>query len=74
VSNDTSDIYQNSDTDGDETLPIIKISKPQKRGNTKNKMEGLKSKKTKEPVKKANHKGNIKFWNPLLSREAYQIN
>jgi hypothetical protein len=30
-------------------------------------MEGLTSKKTKEPPKRANHKGNIKFLNPLLS-------
>jgi hypothetical protein len=36
-------------------------------------MEGLMSKKTKEPPKKANHKGNIKFLNPLLSQKAYQI-
>jgi hypothetical protein len=28
-------------------------------------MEGLTSKKTKEPPKRANHKGNIKFLNPL---------
>ncbi len=33
-------------------------------------MEGPTSKKTKEPLKKANDKGNIKFLNPLL---AYQI-
>jgi hypothetical protein len=39
----------------------------QKRGNTTNKMEGPTSKKTKEPPKRANHKGNIKFPNPLLS-------
>jgi len=31
------------------------------------------SKKTKEPPKGANHKGNIKFLNPLLLQEAYQI-
>jgi hypothetical protein len=36
-------------------------------------MEGPTSKKTKEPPKRANHKGNIKFPNPLLSPEAYQI-
>jgi hypothetical protein len=36
-------------------------------------MEGPASKKTKEPPKKANHKGNIKFSKPLLSQEAYQI-
>jgi hypothetical protein len=31
------------------------------------------SKKTKEPPKRANHKKNIEFSNPLLSRKAYQI-
>jgi hypothetical protein len=36
-------------------------------------MEGPTSKKTKEPPKRANHKGNINFLNPLLSREGYQI-
>jgi hypothetical protein len=36
-------------------------------------MEGLMFKKTKEPPKKVNHKGNIKFLKPLLLREAYQI-
>jgi ligand-binding sensor protein len=38
----------------------------QKRRNITNKMEGLKSKKTKEPCKKVNQKGNIQFSNPLL--------
>jgi hypothetical protein len=51
----------------DETLPIINKPKHPQRGNTRNKMEGLTSKKTKEPPKRANHKGNIKFSNPLLS-------
>jgi hypothetical protein len=36
-------------------------------------MEGPTSKKTKEPPKRVNHKGNIKFPNPLLLQEAYQI-
>jgi hypothetical protein len=36
-------------------------------------MEGSTSKKTKQPPKRMNHKGNIKFLNPLLSREAYQM-
>jgi hypothetical protein len=40
-------------------------------------MEAPTSKKTKEPPKRMNHKGNIKFPikfpNLLLSREAYQI-
>jgi hypothetical protein len=35
-------------------------------------MEGPMSKKTKEPSKRANHKENIKFLNPLLLQEAYQ--
>jgi hypothetical protein len=33
-------------------------------------MEGPTSKKTKEPPKKVNHKGNIKFLDPLVSWEA----
>jgi hypothetical protein len=33
-------------------------------------MEGLMSTKTKEPLKRVNHKGNIKFPNPLVSQEA----
>ncbi len=36
-------------------------------------MEGPMSKKTNEPPMRANHKGNIKLPNPLLSQEAYQI-
>jgi hypothetical protein len=36
-------------------------------------MEGPMSKKTKEPAKRVNHKGNIKCLNPLISQEAYQI-
>jgi hypothetical protein len=51
----------------DETLPIIhKPKHPQKRGNTKNKMEGPTSKKTKEPSKGTNPKGSIKFLNLLM--------
>jgi hypothetical protein len=52
-----------------ETLPIINKPKHphKKKGNTRNKMEGPMSKKTKEPPKRANHKGNIKFPNPFLS-------
>jgi hypothetical protein len=53
-----------------ETLPIINKPKhppKKKKGNTRNKMEGPMSKKTKEPSKRANHKGNIKFPNPFLS-------
>jgi hypothetical protein len=33
-----------------------------------NKMEGPTSKKSKEPLKRANHKGNIKFLKPLMSQ------
>ncbi len=36
-------------------------------------MKGPTSKKTKELLKRVNHKGNIKFPNPLLLQEAYQI-
>jgi hypothetical protein len=36
-------------------------------------MEGPTSKNTKEPPKRVNHKGNIKFSNLFLSQEAYQI-
>jgi hypothetical protein len=39
----------------------------------RNKMEGPTSKKTNEPSKRVNHKGNIKFLNPLLLQEAYHI-
>jgi hypothetical protein len=44
-----------------------------KRENRRDKREGPMSKKTKEPPKRENHKGNIKFPNPLLLLEAYQI-
>jgi hypothetical protein len=36
-------------------------------------MEGPTSKKMKVPAKRVSHKGNIKFLNPLLLRESYQI-
>jgi hypothetical protein len=36
-------------------------------------MKGPTSKKIIKPPKKANYKGNIKFPNPFLSQEAYQI-
>jgi hypothetical protein len=36
-------------------------------------MEGSTSKKTNEPPKKADHKRNIKFPNPFLLQERYQI-
>jgi hypothetical protein len=48
-----------------ETILIINKSKHPKKG--KYKTEGPTSKKTKEPPKKANHKGNIKFPDPLMS-------
>jgi hypothetical protein len=50
----------------DETLLIIKNQSTQKRGNTRNKIEGYMSKKTKEPLRRVNHKRNIKFLNPIL--------
>jgi hypothetical protein len=58
----------------DETLPIIKKSKhPKKRGIQGTKTEGPVSKKIKESSKETKPQRNIKFSNPLLSREAYQI-
>ncbi len=51
----------------------IKTKATKKRENTRNKMDGPTSKKTKEPPKRVNHKGNIKFSNHLQSQEAYQI-
>jgi hypothetical protein len=43
---------------------INKTMHAKKRGNTRNKMEGPMFKKTKEPTKRTNHDGNIKFLNP----------
>jgi hypothetical protein len=57
----------------DETLLIIINQNTQKKEKTRNKMERPMSKKTKEPLKKVNHKGNIKFPNSLFSQETYQI-
>jgi hypothetical protein len=51
----------------DETLPIKYKPKHLERGDTRKKMEGLMSKKTKKPPKTMNHKGNIKFMNPFQS-------
>jgi len=62
-----------SDYLDDETLPTINILKHRTNGKTRNKMEGPTSKKTNEPPKRANHKGNIKFLNLLQSGEAYHI-
>jgi hypothetical protein len=43
-----------------------KHSKKEEGEKTRNKMEEPMSKKAKEPPKRVNHKGNIKFPNPLL--------
>ncbi len=48
------------------TLPTINKPKHPKEGKTRKK-EGPTSKKTNEPPKWANHKGNIKFLSPLGS-------
>jgi len=49
-------------------MPIVNNPKHAKKGaKTSNKMEGPTSKKTKEPPKRANHKGNIEFLNSLPS-------
>jgi hypothetical protein len=50
-------------------LPTIKNQNTKKRGKTKNKMEGPMSKNTNEPRERTNHKGNIKFPNPLPSQK-----
>jgi hypothetical protein len=51
-----------------------KINRSTQKGrNTRNKVEGPMSKKLKKSPKRVTHKGNIKFSNALLSREAYQI-
>jgi hypothetical protein len=52
----------------DETLPIINKPKhpKKKKGNTKNKMEGPTSKKTKKSPKRDKPKRNIKFLNLLM--------
>jgi hypothetical protein len=57
----------------DETLPITNKPKHRKKGNTRNKMEGPTSKKTREPSKKVNHKREHQVLNPLLSQEKDQI-
>jgi len=40
------------------------------RGGKRNKMEGQMSKKTNEPPKRLNHKGNIKLPNPPLVKRS----
>jgi len=76
--------YYSSLFSSNETLPIINKPKDpkkgeykepngrtQKRGNTRNKMEGPMSKKTKENhLRGQNHKGNIKF--PTYTRAETQ--
>jgi hypothetical protein len=48
-------------------LPIINKPKHPKKGEYKEQyMKGPTSKKTKEPPKRANPEGNIKFWQPLM--------
>jgi hypothetical protein len=54
-------------------MPTINKPKHPKRGNTRNKVEGPMCKKTKEPPKRANHKGNVKLLNLHLLRKIYQI-
>jgi hypothetical protein len=51
-------------------MSIINKPKHPKKVENKEQMEGPTSKKTKEPPKRAKHKGNIKFPNPLMSQEA----
>jgi len=50
-----------------------KIWNTQKRGRPRNKMKRPMSKKTNEPPKRVDHKGSIKFPNPLWLRKTYQI-
>jgi hypothetical protein len=50
-----------------ETLPIIKKTKAPKNEENNEKITRPMSKKTNEPPKRANHKGNIKFPNFLKS-------
>jgi hypothetical protein len=45
---------------------------PKKKGKEGTKWNDPTFKKTNEPPKRANHKGNIKFPNSLMSQEAYQ--
>jgi len=52
----------------DETLPIINKPRHPKEGEYKEE-NGTTSEKTKEPPKRKNRKGNLKFLNLLLSQE-----
>jgi hypothetical protein len=56
-----------------ETLPIINKSKHSKKGEYKQQNERTHVQKDKKIPKKTNHKKNIKFLDPFLSQEAYQI-
>jgi hypothetical protein len=47
------------------------LTKAPRKRKTRNKMED--SQPRMKPPKRVNHEGNIKFPNPLHSREAYQI-
>jgi hypothetical protein len=58
--------------DDDETLPIInKLKHPKKRIIQGTKWKDPCPRRQKKPPKRANHKGNIKLPNPLLSQKAY---
>jgi hypothetical protein len=54
------------------SLPIENQSTPKKKGgNTRKNGKIQCPRRQKEPQKRVNHTRNIKFSNPLLSREAY---
>jgi hypothetical protein len=46
----------------DETLPIVNKPKQPRKGEYKEQNERIHIQKTKEPRKRANHKGNIKYF------------
>jgi hypothetical protein len=51
----------------------IKSKHPKKGGIQGTKQKDPRPKKTKEPPKRTHDKGNIKFLNPFLLQESYQI-
>jgi hypothetical protein len=57
----------------DETLPIKNKPKHPKRREYKEQSRRTHVQEVKKSPKRVTHKGNIKFPNALLSREAYQI-
>jgi hypothetical protein len=58
----------------DETLPISNKPKhPKKKGGEYNEQNGRTRIQEDKRITQENHKGNIKFLDPLLVREAYQI-